>query len=335
MPSRRLFLQQLGLLASAVLAPACAATTAPPPPAAPLAAPPLQLPALPDLLTSASLTWLLIARPQEFTRFAELDRGARRLIPDARRALFEHASGIRIDAIEHLVIAAYPDSTIFLLDPVPDPLLAERRFRDRLMSDVTRSVLRHDLIITRGRNGLGNKRALAAMGAHAVAIESGSWLHTRVAALYAQGKLHRAPRALELPDVRMLLHRLGDAPLLAVAPGPFEGEWQHALHGLLAGCTAAAGAVRPSAGGVLHVQLELAGDWGPQPAAALDRLAASWNDLSHSSFGRLTGLDEPIDPVRTAGDVGVIGLSVTLQGARLLDGLYDAVRAEARDIMRL
>lgn len=336
MPTRRAFVQQLALLAAAVLAPACAGTRPPNPPrVSPPPPEPLALPPLPELLTSASLDWLILARPKEFTRYPELDQGIRRLVPDARRAVFEHAFGIRIDAIEHLVVGSYPGSTIFLVDHVPDPLLAERLYRERLMTDVTRSVRRHDLVITRGKNALGEKRCVAAMGKETVAIESGSWLHTRVAALYAEGKLHRAPRALELTEVRALLDHVGDAPLLGIAPGPFEGEWEQALHGLLGVCTAAIAAVRPVGGGTLDAKFALAGDWGQQPSEALERLDKGWNDLSRSSFGKLTGLNAPIAPPRTATGPGLIELSVTLNGAQLADGLYTAVSAEARDIMRL
>jgi len=331
---RRALLQQLVLLAGGVALGACASSVAKPPQAPP-APEPLRLPPLPDLVAAASLMWIVIARPKELTSVPSLAPGIQRLAPDSRRALFERASGIRIDRIDRVVVASYPDSTLFLLEGgVRDPLLVERLFRERWMTDVTRSVRRHDLVIARGKTATGSKRSLAALGSKTVAIESGSWLHAKVAALYAEGKLHRAPRALELPDVPMLVERLGDAPLLAIAPGPFEGDWQRALRGVLGVCTAAAGSVRPDKDGTLRTQLLFAGDWTSKPDKAIEHLLASWQDLSQSSFGRLTGLDTPREPPRTQADARIIGVSVDLDGAKLVDGLYAAVSAEARDITR-
>lgn len=335
MISRRTVLEQLLLLAGGVLVPACGATPAPVAPKPADVPPPIKLPPLQELLPAASLSWMLMARPQEFSCIPSLDAGMRHLVSAARRQLFEHVTGVRIDTIKHLVVGSYPDSTVFLLDGVPDPIAAERKYRERLITQVTRSVFRHDVVVLRGKTAGGEKRSMAALGAETVAIEAGSWLHGRVACLYAMGKLQRAPRALEAPDVGMLLQRVGDPPLVGIAPGPFEGEWEQAMHGVLGATTAALGAVRPDKDGTMRVRVLLAGEWGADKDRAVARLQETWNDISRSAFGSLTGLDHPVEPLRTESEAGVIGISIALDGARFVDGLYHAVSAEARDIMRL
>jgi len=333
---RRVFLQQLALLAGAVALPACGATPAAVAPTpSPVLPPALRLPPLPDLVTGASLSWLLIARPKTFTAVPAIDAALRRLVPDNRRELFRRVSGIQLDRIEHLVVAAYPESTLFIVDGVADPLEAERLYRERLMSAVTRSERRYDLVLLRGKSASGTRRSLAAMGANVVAIEAGGWLHTKVAALYAEGRLKRTPRALELPDVRLLVDRFGDAPLTAFAPGPFEGEWRSALHGVLGVCTAIGASVRLGEGTAADVDFAFCGDWDGGMDQTLDRLVRSWDDIAQSSFGRLTGLSEPLVAPRTHFDQRVIGLSVTVDAARFAEGLFATVRAEARDLMQL
>jgi len=326
---------QLAQLAGGLWWTACA-SPAQRPPAGPSQAPdPIVVPPLPDLFAAAGLTWIVIAKPQAFTAIPGIDAGLARLVPPVRRRLFERATGIRIDSIRNLVAAGYRDATVFAVDGVPDPLASERLYRDRLMTDIARSARRHDVIITRGKTSSGEKRALVAMGSETVLIESGSWLHTRVAALYAEGKLLRAPRALDLPDVRMLIREAGDPPLVGVAPGPFEGEWHHALHGLLGVSTAGVAGVRPDQGGTLRCQFLLAGEWDKDEARATERLIESWNDIARSPFGTVTGLNEPEDPPKTRASARIVSLSVALNGVRFSQGLHDAVSAEARDLLRL
>jgi len=277
---------------------------------------------------------MVIAKPQAFTAIPGIDAGLARLVPPVRRRLFERATGIRIDSIRNLVAAGYRDGIVFAVDGVPDPLASERLYRDRLMTDIGRSARRHDVVITRGKTSSGEKRALVAMGSETVVVESGSWLHTRVAALYAEGKLRRAPRALDLPDVRMLLREAGAPPLVAVAPGPFEGPWHDALHGLLGVCTAGVAGVQPDRAGILRCQFLLAGAWDKDEARATERLIQSWNDIARSPFGAVTGLNEPQEPPTTRAGARILSLSVALNGARFSQGLYDAVSAEARDLLR-
>lgn len=334
MVARRAVLQQLALLAGSFALSACgAAATSVVVPEPSL--PPLHLSPLSDLVTGAGLCWAIWGRPNDFTRLAPLNEPIASLLPEPRRALFAHATAIDINKIRNIVVASYPDSTLFLLDGVPSPIETERLYRERLMSGVTRTVHRADAILLRGVTASGEKRSLAALGKDVIALESGSGLHTKVAALYAEEKLKRTPRVRDLPDIAMLLARLGDAPLVAVAPGPFEGDWADAVHGVLGACTAAAACARPTPTGTILTQVLFAGRWGAQTEGALARISAAWQDLARSDFGKLTGLDRSVEAPRTMADDRVVGLEVALDGPRFFQGLHAAVSAEARDIMRL
>ncbi|MCU0694694.1 MAG: hypothetical protein MUF54_25225 [Polyangiaceae bacterium] len=322
---------QLSVLLAAELLAAC--TEAPlPARAAPAAPPPLDLDPIEKLLPAAELRWVLTIDPQSWLRHPALTPGLSRLLTDARIAALEHSTAIDVSRLSRAVIAAYPRSTVYLLQGVSSPNLAVERFEKRMLTGVTRKVYRPDLIRLQGHGYNGRRRAIVSLGGQVVAIESGSALHTGVAALYALGRLSRAPRALAMLDIALLAQRFGDTPLFAVAIGPFQGTWAGAVHGVLRLCTAVGGCVRADDAGVLSASLLFVGEWGADAERALQRVSTSWEDLQHSSFGRLTGLDQLVAPMKTTQEAQLVGVHVRVSGPRLLDGLYTAVRAELREM---
>lgn len=296
---------------------------------------PLRLRPISQLVVAASLSWAIFARPHEMLGNSALAPGFSRLLPPVRRAAFKKLTAIDLDSIKQVIVAGYGKSTLFVLDGVPDALEAERRFRDRLLQDVIRKTYRPDAIWTHGRTATGKLRAISALLPGVVAIEGGDSLRAKVALLFAIGRLHRSTRVLSMPDMKRLSDALGDAPIVALAPGPFGGDWNKALHGMLAACTAVGGSIRPDPEGRLDVSLRLVGVWGKDASRAARNLRAVWRDLERSSLGRLLWVDQPIEGPRVSDDAEVIGLDVRVDGVKLLGGLYDLVAAELNELLDL
>jgi hypothetical protein len=130
---------------------------------------------------------------------------------------------------------------------------------------------------------------------------------------------------------------LGDAPLRAFAPGPFEGTWARGLGGLLAGATAAAAAATPidAPRPGLDLRFVVTGAWGTDAPAAADRLRAAFEVLAGDSLGRLLGLDRPLVAASSSGDAEALRLQVSLDAGRLAQGLHAATGATITEIMAL
>jgi hypothetical protein len=295
----------------------------------------LRLRPISELVVGAGLRWLVLAEPREVLGNVALEPALSRLVPPVRRAVFEKVTAIELAALDHVVVAGYDESTLFVLDGVTDPLEAEKRFRERLLHDVIRKSYRPDAIWTHGRTATGKLRAMSALSPGVVAIEGGGSLRAKVALLFAIGRLHRSPRALSLPDMNLVLEGLGDAPIRALALGPFAGDWDAALQGMLAVCTVVGGSIRLGDEGQLDVSIRLAGGWGDDAARAAETLRAGWRNLEQSSLGRLLQLDEPIDGPRVEGRGELVGLDVRVDGVKLLDGLYDLVAADIGEILAM
>ncbi len=294
---------------------------------------PLRVRPLSNLVVASGLRWIVFTRPQELLRHPALQASFSRFVPPVRRQVFQKLTGIGLESIGEAVIAGYDGSTLFVLDGMPDALETEARFRDRLIFDVIRKTYRSDAIWTHGRTATGDVRALSALAPHVVAVEGGDRLRSKVAMLIALGRLRRSPRALDLPDMKRVLDALGDAPLRALAPGPFEGAWGGAIRGLLSSCSAVGLGILVGPEGQLSLSARLAGAWGQEAPDATQFLLAGWQDLANSSLGRLLHLDESTDGPRVDGGPEILSLDVVVDGVKLMDGLYHVVAADVREIL--
>lgn len=295
---------------------------------------PMRVTPLQALIPAAGLEWMIVADLQEIRSSPVLEKSISQFFPEFRLQAFEHVTAIDLRRVRHAVVASYEGAMLYVVDGVRDPLEAERRFRARLMSEIVRSVHRDDAIVVTGKSGAKVKRAIAALLPEVVVVESGDDRRAKASLLYALGRLRRSPRALETPDLSMLAARLGRAPVLAFAPGPFEAEWARGVRGLLGASTAAGASVRVTPIGTLQASFALAGAWGEQAEAAAKRLAESWGDIAESSFGRLAGLNQPVrDPLSTHAEEAV-SLTVEVDTDRFLAGLRAAVSAQVSEIMR-
>jgi hypothetical protein len=315
-------------------------TTRPPPP--PL--PPLVIPSLDVLVPLPGLRWLVVARPNEIAKFPWLEASIAMVIDKDRLERFPELMGFDLRAVSEATWAAYrtegegevEDTSFQLVRHTNDPLVIERLFRDRLSTDVVRSVDDPRVVRASGRIGK-TVHAFAAIGRDVVAFQQDGIAERgpcRVAALLALGKLKRTKPVFDDEALRALSKRLESAPLRAFAPGPFEGELGRGARGLLAAATAVGAGARPSPRESVLLEIAVAGDFTKSGDEASRKLAASWDDLASRPFGHLLGLDAPLSPAFPSYTQDAVALVVDLDPRKLAKGLADATSNQIREIMR-
>jgi hypothetical protein len=321
-----------------------AACATKPPPSAPSTKPdtppPLRVPDLSRLLALADLRGAIFARPREIASIPWLIPAIGRVASEDNLGRFAQKVGFDLRQIHEAVIATYGrgegESTLYLVRHNADPLAIERLFRARLVGKERRSVDRHDVIRVSGTIGT-RMTTLVVLGADVVGFQVGGKSGrgpARIASLYALKLLKKSPTALADDPLRALSTRLGEAPLRAFAPGPFEGELARGARGLLAGATAIGATVRPSAREGLLLVIAVAGDFTKSGEAASHELVAAWRDLAEGSFGRLLGLDKPIEaPLPTHG-TDAVAIALELDPGKLSRGLSAATSARIEEIMK-
>jgi hypothetical protein len=319
-----------------LLAPGCGAPPAPAP-RSPAPLPPLATSDLTRLLPLAGLRWLLLARPREIAAVPWLIPWIALIAPEPNLARYAAATGVDLRQIPEAAIASYAGgATLYLARHGGDPATIERLFRRRLTGRARRAEDRPDLIRMSGDIGAG-PHTLILLGADVVGLQDGGSMTrgpSRVAALYAAGKLRRSPTALDEEPLRSLAARFGPAPLLALSPGPFEGELARGARGLLAGATAIGAAARPSAREKIALAIAVAGDFSTSREPASQELLAAWNELALSSFGHLLGLDAPIEPPLATHAPDAVAIAVELDPGKLARGIAAATSSRIEEIMR-
>jgi hypothetical protein len=304
------------------------------------AAPPvLPIGRLTDLCPLAGLTWALALEPAAIAGVPWLEPVVHAVATEDGLSRYAQTTGLDLRRLREAVVASYAtgegDATAYLVRHDADPRALERRFRSRLTRGERSVVLRPGVSVVSGTLGL-RSQAVALLGRDVACFQhDGSMSRgpARVAALYATGELRRAPTALAGEPLRPLAERLGRAPALALAPGPFEGPLARGLRGLLAGATAAGAALRPTAAKTLALDAVVTGAFGDDAPAAADELARSWGELASSQPGRLLGLDAPAREPALSSGRDAIGLSVELDPARLARGLAAVATSLGADRM--
>jgi hypothetical protein len=334
--SRRSF---LGALAAA-LAASCGSPPPPPPPPKPEGPPPLRVGELTSLLPLAHLRWLVLTKPRDIASIPWLIPPIARIAPEENLTRFGAGVGFDLRQIPEAAIASYagdgPEAMIYLVRHNGDPLGVERLFRARLVGGEQRSVDRPDLVRVSGK--IGSRNAAAVMiGPDVAGFQFGGSIKAgpaRIAALYAADRLKKSPTVLADASIKALAARLGAAPVLAFAVGPFEGALARGARGLLAGATAIGASARPSAREGILVVIAVAGDFSKSGEAASRELHTAWNDLAGGSFGKLLGLDRPIEPPLPTHAADAVAIAVELHADRLAKGLASATAARIEEIMR-
>jgi hypothetical protein len=329
---------RLGLILLAALC-ACG----PSQPAAPPGPPPVPLHLAPacDLVPAAGLEWIVEAKPRAVAQSVDLIPAIATMIPEERFALFAAShGGIDLRQIEDLCVARYKDATLSIARTPFDPKRVLGAFDDRSSKPPVRTTITPNPPVVRSAGAWKEEpQALTVFGREALAFEEGKPgappTAIRIAEAYALGKLKRAPSALHGAALSRAAEVVGDGPLRAFAPGPFTGDTAQGLGGLLRASTAmaiAATPVRDSAR--LSVRFVLTGAWGEDAPAAAERLAAAIHVLSESRFGKLFGLDRPVEGPRVRSAPEALIFEATYDANLLARGVHDAVEAEIGEIMK-
>jgi|HubBroStandDraft_6_1064221.scaffolds.fasta_scaffold62853_4 hypothetical protein len=316
-----------GLVATACAVPRRAVTAAP-------AEPAFGLGPIVDMVPAAGLIWLVDARPQELLHSAKLGPALAALWPDERATAFARRyGGVDPRAASQVVVAGFAEATLGLARMPVDAALLEAAFASR--GQITGRSAEHGIARVRGTVE-GEPEQVAIFGQDGAAIERGQPGPLETAIYFAEGKLKRALPALKADPLSATAARLGDAPLRAFAPGPFDGQAASGLGGLLRATTAVGAAVRPvdaKATGAIRVTLVLLGAWGSDAPDAAVRLGSAFHVLSEDPLGRLMGVNRPIEGPRTAGDEGALTLDAVLDPTAMARGLRDATDATVAQIM--
>ncbi|MFO0658563.1 MAG: hypothetical protein U0165_01830 [Polyangiaceae bacterium] len=243
MSDRRSFLEAMFSLAAVSVA--AGEGCAKPKPVQPIAPEPVPLHVKPltDLVAAAGLSWIVVARPAELRRAATFKSALAQLIPDENLAALGGYLGFDPRMIDNAVVAGSGDSMLTLLDVVHDAKVVEKKFVERITSTVERADDGRGLIRLSGLIGT-RRRALALLEPTALAWESGPSGPLRATCAFALGKLKKAKPALMAEPLLTLSKKLGDAPLIVMAPAPTRDQWSGA-HGLLEHATAVGLLPRP------------------------------------------------------------------------------------------
>jgi hypothetical protein len=310
--------------------------SAPPIPPAP---PPVPLHVAPacDLAASAGLEWIVEANPRAIAQTLDLVPAIALVVPEQRlNAFAEGHGGIDLRQTEDLCVAKYKSATLAVVRTPFDPARVERTFTDRVTNGFGRAVdVANPPVVRLWGDVAGEPEHLVLFGRDALAFENGKGGATRIAQAFALGKLKRAAPALHGAALEAAAARVGDAPLRAFAPGPFEGPAAQGLGGLLRATTAVAIAARfagPPAR--IAIRLVLMGAWADDAPAASERLSAAVHVVSESTLGHLLGLHAPVVAPEVRASSDALVLDATLDGMALARGLHDALDAEVGEILR-
>ena len=291
---------------------------------------------LTDLVPAAGLRWLVAGRPRQLARRPFLADAVRPLFPRQRLDAYAAATGVDLRQTPSALAAGFDYGTLYMAATETEGQneQVERLFTDRLASGplVKQPHPRVRRIV--GVVGRTPQALLSVRGA-LVAVAVGDTTQARIVQAFAQRKLKESPSALAGAALSVLPAELDAAPVRFYAPGPFQGEWLRGARGLLAATTALGLAVYPQRPGRLEVVLALAGNWQTGREDVTARLTQAWEDLAHSSTGRLLGLHRPATAPTVSATSESLELRTELEIEPIVAGLRAAVIADVWEILDL
>ncbi len=290
------------------------------------------------LVSAANVVWFLELAPRAFFAHAQLGPATAILIPADRFEAFRtRHGGIDLRQIDELVIAKYPKTELTLARVSFDPVRVEASFKERVIGVEGRAIDPATPDVTRLWGEAHSERTQLAMFGHElVAVERGQVGAIRISELFARGTLKRSLPVLRAEPFARARALLGASDARIFAPGPFEGEWQKALGGLLRATTAVAGGVRvrEEAGrAVLDARMVLLGSWGGDEEAAV-RLAAGIDVILSTGFAKLIGVSKPVQAPKVTREADALVVDGSWDAMTLAKGLHDAVDAEVSEIFQ-
>lgn len=307
------------------------------PPAAPAPPPvPLHLEPACDLAPSAGLSWIVTARPRAIAEIPDLILPIALVLPEDRLRQFAAShGGVDLRQTSELCVARYDGAWLSIVRQPIDAEEVAAAFERRSPRPGPRTLLAPNPRVLRVSAEIDQEpQQLLLFGREGLALEQGKHGPLRAAEAFAFGKLKRSRPALRGPALERAAALLGDAPVRAFAPGPFEGEAAKGLGGLLRAATSVAASARwAGSGSGLAIRIVLTGAWGEDATAAAERLGAAAHVLAESSIGHLLGLHRPIEAPSVRVEADALVLDAVLDGTALARGLHDAVDAEIAEIM--
>lgn len=294
--------------------------------------PPLHHGPLTDFVASAGLRWMIVGRPAALADNKAVAEALSPIIPPARLAAYAQGTGVDLTHTKSALVAGFDYSTLYMAETNGDNSVVQRAFETRLLRGAVDKKPHPDLDFVQGVVGR-TPETLVRLRGQLVAVAVGDPTPTRVVEAYALKRLKRSPTALDGAALSTLPDKLAEAPIVFYAPGPFKSEWVGGAHGLLGAALAVAITVSPLPGKRVRARVVLSGDWKSEGPDGPSRLLATWDDLAHSSTGKLLGLDDPAAaPVLSTSDK-LLSLQVELRLAPLVDGLHAAVAADVQEML--
>lgn len=311
----------------------CGAPAPPPtPPSAPQAEPLLDG-SLTDYVPAAGVNWLLLADPVRLSGNHQLVRTLDPLLPASRLDLYARDTKLDLRTLSHAAVAGFDLGVLYLAETDTDLTPATLAFTDRL---VTEPEVKHPHPkLTRVSGVVGKTpQSLLQFDGKLLAVAVGDPTTVRIVEAFARKKLKRSPSIFQGVALKSFADFAAGAPLVFLAPGPFEGRWMFGGAGLLAAASAVGIRGTPTSDGrALRVTVAIEGPWGEQGAEPVLWMEQSWQALAESSTGRLLGFHEleqaPV--VRTTKDR--VTLDVELELAPIVHGLRAAVAADVWEML--
>ena len=288
-----------------------------------------------DMVPAAGLVWLVEMNPRDLLSRSALGPAVAMIVPEARFDAFaRRRGGLDLRRADQIVIAAYPKATLVVARVPFEPGRVDAAFVALGGAEQGRTV-EHG--VTRmWRNVKGEHEEVALLAGKALIVERGQLGLLRAAVYFAEGRLRRSLPVLRAEPLASAASMVGEAPLRAFAPGPFEGEWARGLAGLLRATTAVAFSMRPVAHpthSALTLRILLTGAWGRDATAAGERLRSAFGVLMADPVGLLTGIDHPLEGPTVTADAGALTLDVTLDALAAARGVHSMADASIAEIM--
>ncbi len=295
---------------------------------------PLYTGPLVDYVPAGGVQWLLLGKPLELAQNQQLTKALEPLLPASRLDLYARSTGVDLRTLDNALVAGFGLGTLYLAETHTDQTLAQRAFSERLVNG-PREVHPHPrLIRITGVVGRTPQSLLSYQG-QLLAVAVGDTTTVRIVEAFARGKLRRTKRVFDGVALSSFAEFANRAPLVFLAPGPFDGKWMYGARGLLAVANGVGLSAQPLETGNLAITIAIDGPWDEQDASPVARLRQAWEDLAESSTGQLFGLQEPVSLPALSANGRRVSLTVELKLAPIVNGLRAAVAADVWEMLEL